>query len=111
MTKPKQVQKNLSENTGKNFFRNYALFYMQWVGIFTEITVNTVNSINSVNGVNSVHSVEAVYSAVLSPYLMVSFEHEGNEKVCCNLEHEYMMKKSAVRTSCFLFCIRISLSI
>ena len=42
---------------------------------------------------------------------LVSFEHEGNEKVCCNLEHEYMMKKSAVRTSCFLFCIRISLSI
>ena len=39
MTKPKQVQKKLSENTGKTFFRNYTLFYMQGVGIFTEITV------------------------------------------------------------------------
>ena len=65
-------------------------------------TVNTVNSINSVNGVNSVNSVEAVFSAVLPPSLMVSFEHEDNEKICCNFEHEYMMKKSAVRTSCFL---------
>ena len=39
MTKPKQGQKKLSENTGKTFFRNHALFYMQGVGIFTEITV------------------------------------------------------------------------
>ena len=35
MTKPKQVQKKYWEN----FFRNYALFYMQGEGIFTEITV------------------------------------------------------------------------
>ena len=38
MTKPKQVQKNAQKILG-NFFRNYALFYMQGVGIFTEITV------------------------------------------------------------------------
>ena len=36
---PKQVQKKLSENTGKTFFHNYAFFYMQGVGIFTEMTV------------------------------------------------------------------------
>ena len=40
MTKPKQVQKKLRKYW-ENVFRNYALFYMQGVGIFTEITVHT----------------------------------------------------------------------
>ena len=39
MTKPKQVQKKTLRKYWENFFRNYAIFYMQGVGIFTEITV------------------------------------------------------------------------
>ena len=38
MTKPKQVKKTLRKYW-ENFLRNYALSYMQGVGIFTEITV------------------------------------------------------------------------
>ena len=38
MTKPKQVKKTLRKYW-ENFFRNYAPFYIQGVGIFTEITV------------------------------------------------------------------------
>ena len=41
MTKPKQVQKKLRKYW-ENFFCNYALFYMQGVGIFTEITVHKI---------------------------------------------------------------------
>ena len=39
MTKPKQVQKKTLRKNWENFFRNYALFYMQGGGIITEITV------------------------------------------------------------------------
>ena len=39
MTKPKQLKKN-SQKYWENFFRNYAPFYIQGVGIFTEITVH-----------------------------------------------------------------------
>ena len=39
MTKPKQVQKNSQKILWK-LLCNYALFYMQGVGIFTEITVH-----------------------------------------------------------------------
>ena len=45
MTKPKQVQKNLRKYW-EIFFRNYALFYMQGVGIFTEITVLYIFDMN-----------------------------------------------------------------
>ena len=38
MTKPKQVKKTLRKYW-EYFLRNYALFYMQGMGIFTEITV------------------------------------------------------------------------
>ena len=40
MTRPKQVQKKTLRNYWENFFCNNALFYMQGVGIFTEITVH-----------------------------------------------------------------------
>ena len=39
MTKPKQVQKKTLRKYWEKFLRNYALFYMQGMGIFTEITV------------------------------------------------------------------------
>ena len=42
MTKPKQVKKKTLRKYWENFFRNYALFYMQGVGIFTEITVQVI---------------------------------------------------------------------
>ena len=38
MTKPNKSKKTLRKYW-ENFFRNYAPFYIQWVGIFTEITV------------------------------------------------------------------------
>ena len=42
MTKPKQVKKITLRKYWENFFHNYALFYMQGVGKFTEITVLVV---------------------------------------------------------------------
>ena len=52
MTKPKQVQKTLRKYW-ENFFRNYALFYMQGVGIFTEITVHLMQVEKKVTSIKS----------------------------------------------------------
>ena len=50
MTKPKQVKKKTLRKYWENFFRNYALFYMQGVGIFTEITVQFAKKILAPRG-------------------------------------------------------------